>query len=254
MEKLTSTIEKPVYAAANASGITEVVGAVSAVASIASDIYEAVNGAIVMGLSKAWIITSIRRPSSTLPDSSDTNVFSSSTPKKVESRTFDEDLDRADRTKMWSMQLDEFFMPLSQTYTIRAKKRLNVSSLVDGVDIIQQTRKEMKTIDCSLRISLREDQPNLQIVKAQNEIAKLGEVLTALYDSDKIFKIDNATINDTFGVVDVFMTDYKFAPSAGKSTFVFEFTLTQVILNENTLTFDLNQISQDEPARTRLNP
>ena len=59
------------------------------------------------------------------------------------------ELDRYDYTKLYSLQIGDYFMPMSQTFSVKARKRLNVSALVDGPDIIQQTRKEAKTINCT---------------------------------------------------------------------------------------------------------
>lgn len=182
--------------------------------------------------------------------------------------TKQESLDRYDPTKMYSLKIGDFFMPLSQSFTLRAKKRLNISSLVDGVDIIQQTRKEAKTIDCVLRLTLRNNQPNLTITdsvtgKAEETfnrsyinlaggleytdedvvtISQPEAILTAftrflsdIYERDKVVKIQNDVINKTFGVEYAIMSEYKFLPKHGAGTFTFEFTLVEVDFNANVL-------------------
>lgn len=182
--------------------------------------------------------------------------------------TKQESLDRYDPTKMYSLKIDDFFMPLSQSFTLRAKKRLNISSLVDGVDIIQQTRKEAKTIDCVLRLTLRENQPNLTITdsitgKAEEVftrsytntaggfestdegvvttshpkyiLAAFTRFLSNIYEADKVVKIENDVINKTFGVEYAIMSEYKFLPKHGSGTFTFEFTLVEVDFNANVL-------------------
>jgi plasmid replication initiation protein len=133
-------------------------------------------------------------------------------------------------------------MPLSQTYSVRATKKLNISSLVDGIDIIQQTRKEAKTVDCTLKISVNGDQKNLQLVNENNKIKQLAEFLSELYEKDVVFNVDNETINDTLGVSWVIMSSYRFMPRAGSKLFTFEFSLTEVKFGDNVLTFDENQI------------
>lgn len=182
--------------------------------------------------------------------------------------TKQESFDRYDPTKMYSLKIGDFFMPLSQSFTLRAKKRLNISSLVDGVDIIQQTRKEAKTIDCVLRLTLRDNQPNLTIT--DNITGKAEEVFTRsytnlaggfestdegvvttshpkyiltaftrflsdIYEEDKVVKIQNDVINKTLGVEYAIMSEYKFLPKHGAGTFTFEFTLVEVDFNANVL-------------------
>lgn len=162
-------------------------------------------------------------------------------------------------------------MPLSQTFSLRAKKRLNVSSLVDGVDIIQQTRKEAKTIDCTLRLTLRNNQPNLQIMKTTEsggfsiegvsnavvnsvsaKVVELAQFLREFYDDDAVLRIRNKMINETFGVDYVFISEYKFTPKVGMGTFTFEFSLTEVKYGENVLTFNLREIDADAGNRTQI--
>lgn len=169
--------------------------------------------------------------------------------------TEQESLDRYDPTKMYSLKIGDFFMPLSQSFTLRAKKRLNISSLVDGVDIIQQTRKEAKTIDCVLRLTLRGNQPNLTITDSvmgnavdnlndgtvttslpQYILAALTRFLSTVYETDKVVKIENDVINKTLGVEYAIMSEYKFLPKHGAGTFTFEFTLVEVDFNANVLT------------------
>lgn len=165
--------------------------------------------------------------------------------------TEQESLNRYDPTKMYSLKIGDFFMPLSQSFTLRAKKRLNISSLVDGVDIIQQTRKEAKTIDCVLRLTLRDNQPNLMIddtisryspvnesVVISNPAAILGafsSFLSMVYERDEVVEIQNDVINKTFGVEYAIMSEYKFLPKHGAGTFTFEFTLVEVDFNANVL-------------------
>lgn len=174
--------------------------------------------------------------------------------ERIESAT--PQVDRFDTKKLWSIQIGDYFLPLSQNYTLRAKKRLNVASLVDGIDIIQQTRKEAKTIDCSLRLTLRDNQPNLELVKAPNvsqnvaldtneaykAMRTFGDFLREFYESDAIFAINNSTINNTFGVSYVFISEYTFRPLVGKGTFQFDFALTEVAFGDDILTFDINEI------------
>lgn len=159
-----------------------------------------------------------------------------------------------DSTKLWSLQIDDYFMPLSQTFTLRAKKKLNVSSLVDGIDIIQQTRKQAKTIDCTLRLAIREDrQMNLQLRDASTlQVASLSSFLQDAYETNQVIKVSNQTINDVFGVVYAIMTEYKFTPRAGYGTYLFEFSLTEVKYGENVLTFNLREVDADAGTRQQI--
>lgn len=220
-----------------------------------TDVINVAQNAVLLTLSKKWIGIGMLNPAETEKinvDPKKANVWQSKPYNGVhEARTPFHN--RFDYTKLWSLQLGEYFMPLSQTFTLRAKKRLNVSSLVDGIDIIQQTRKEAKTIDCTLRISLNTNndrQTNLKIVNAQYEVQQLAQFLSDLYESDAVFKIDNETVNDTFGVTNVIMTEYKFLPKTGSGTYTFEFSLMEVKEGDNVLTFDLRQIRDAEQTQT----
>lgn len=175
-------------------------------------------------------------------------------------------IDRYDYTQLWSLQLGDYFMPVSQTFSLRAKKRLNVSSLVDGIDIIQQTRKEAKTVDCTLRLTLRNNQPNLMIARntravdgevwtygfdeyveteVQESINNLASFLSEFYENDGVFIIKNKMINETFGINYVFISEYQFLPKVGMGTFEFKFSLTEVQYGDDVLTFDVREINGD---------
>lgn len=152
-------------------------------------------------------------------------------------------IDRYDYNKLWSLQIGDYFMPLSQEFTLRAKKRLNVASLVDGIDIIQQTRKEAKTIDCTMRFTLRNDQPNLSIVtdggEAEDAMTTFAKFLRQFYENDAVLEIKNSTINNVFDVSHVIISEYKFTPRKGAMTFQFDFSLTEVIYGDDVLTLDV---------------
>lgn len=240
---------------------------------------DVMTNALTLTLAATWLGISAVKPASTAKGGwSDlvSNVKGLLAPRtSVQSNTYD--IDRYDTRKLWSVRIGDYFMPLSQTFTLRAKKRLNVSSLVDGIDIIQQTRKEAKTIDCSLRLTLRNNQPNLEIVKdgsqyvepifnvenlsqaqtidtlkfdvsseqnaeAYKAMDTFGEFLQKFYEEDAIFEINNSTINDTFGVKYVFISEYTFRPRASAGTFQFDFSLTEVSFGDDVLTFDVREI------------
>lgn len=158
-------------------------------------------------------------------------------------------IDRYDYTKLWSLQIGDYFMPLSQEFTLRAKKKLNVSSLVDGIDIIQQTRKDAKTIDCSMRFTLRDNNPNLTVVEfgrvtneAKEAMNTFAKFLQEFYENDAVLEIKNETINNVFGVRHVIISEYKFTPRKGSKSFQFDFSLTEVIYGNDVLTFDVREM------------
>ena len=155
-----------------------------------------------------------------------------------------------DYTKLYSLQIGDYFMPMSQTFSVKARKRLNVSALVDGPDIIQQTRKEAKTINCTLRLTLRNNQPNLQIMErleneAEAKIAELSKFLNEFYEKDQILRIRNQKINETHGIEYAIITEYTDTPRVGMGTYQFEFTLTEVKYGENVVTFNLREVDSD---------
>ena len=91
----------------------------------------------------------------------------------------------------------------------------------------------------------------LQIVNAQNDVLQLAQFLDDLYESDAVFAIDNETINNTFHVTHVIMSEYKFAPRAGMGTYTFEFSLTEVKFKDNVLTFDLKEVRPEQKAEQK---
>lgn len=239
--------------------------------------------ALTLTLANTWLGISAANPASTAKGGWGDIISNLSRVKgrnaiqdDIQANTYN--IDRYDTRKLWSVRIGDYFMPLSQTFMLRAKKRLNVSSLVDGIDIIQQTRKEAKTIDCSLRLTLRNNQPNLEIVKegsryveptfsvenlsqaqsidtlnvfavsseqnaeAYKAMDTFGEFLQKFYEEDAIFEINNSTINDTFGVKYVFISEYTFRPRASAGTFQFDFSLTEVSFGDDVLTFDVREI------------
>lgn len=223
-----------------------------AVSGAISDTAQAATNAIVLGLSTKWLAISAI--------------------KSVKNKANSIEAKRYDRENLFSLQLGDYYMPLSQTFNLRAKKRLNVCSLVDGVDIIQQTRHEAKMIDCSLRITLRKNQPNLEIVSEAQRLSTFkgylpslssavytgeeddfdtdlirsletfAQFLSDLYEDDAVFAIDNQVINDVFGVQYAMISEYNFRPQVSRSTFQFDFTLTEVKITSDTLTVDKTQM------------
>lgn len=258
LQNAVSSATEGVEAKYTNSGFNRAIGTVS---ETATDVYNVASNAIVLSLAKKWIGIGMVQLASTEGREQAKSVWTNAKSSvqnllnmQGTSRSPDDDptfdtsgpvINRQDFTKLWALQLDKYFMPLSQTFTLRAKKRLNISSLVDGVDIIQQTRKEAKTIDCSLRISLKENQTNLQIVDARNDVQRLSQFINELYESDMIFAVSNDMINNTFGVNYVIMTEYKFLPRTGMGTYTFEFSLTEVLFGEHMLTLDMSQIKPE---------
>lgn len=199
---------------------------------------------VTLALSKAWIGISTVAPARTNDDA----LFSLPSWVKTEK------IDRYDSTKLYSLQIGDYFMPVSQTFDLSASKKLNFSDLVDGPTIIQQTRKQSKTINCTLRLTLRDNQPNLSIVQAEraqeaeNAMFMLAQFLQEFYEQDTVLAISNQTINEVFGVSHVMITDYKFTPRTGMGTFMFEFKLTEVLYGENVVTFNLTTLDADLPS------
>lgn len=221
------------------------------------DVRSIPGNAVVLGMAKAWIAMGVLQKANTAIDSikNAKAVYNSKfNPAKDASGNPRIDtsplIDRYDTDQMWGMKLGEYFLPLSQTYTAVAQKKVNVSSLVDGIDIIQQTRKSAKTIDCSLKISVNPSSTNLQFMQKEERLEQvkyLAEFLADLYETDAVFAVDNETLNETFGIDFVLMTKYKFTPKAGSRVYLFEFSLMEVKYGENVLTFDENQLQESEP-------
>lgn len=229
--------------------------ALNTVASSARGAYDIAADAVLLTLSKAWIGISATRPAKTNDDkaysvpswlqsastSPEVATISASTPT----------LDRFDYTKLWSLRLEDYFMPLSQTFDLKAKKRLNVSSLVDGIDIIQQTRKESKTLNVRLRLTLRPGQSNLHIVNVENEMQTLSDVLSDLYESDQIFSVNGDMINNTCGVTHVIMEEYELTMRTGMM-YNLNMKLREVIYADNVVTFNLREIDSEVGTRRQL--
>lgn len=228
------------------------------------EVYNATTDAVVLSLAKSWLAIGVNKPATTskpVADPATTATLNQTNGQKITAEM--PNIDRYDYKRLWSVRIEDYFMPLSQTFSLRAKKRLNVSSLVDGIDIIQQTHKEAKTIECSLRLTLRDNQPNLEIQQfdkdslvdnrpanqtgvvatgAKAAIETFSKFLQDFYENDRVFEIKNEMINETFGVNHVIITDYRFLPRTGSGTFTFEFSLTEVIYGDNVLTFDAREL------------
>lgn len=210
-------------------------------------VYGAMTEPILVALSDKWIAISTFKPATTENEfgiTGDVNAWSPRARSNAPAAST-ADIDRFDYDKLWSVQLEDYFLPLSQTFSLKAKKKLNISSLVDGPDVIQQTRKQAKQISCSMRISLREEQSNLQIVDAQNKVIELATFLQAFYETDAVMEIKNRMINETFGVKYAIMSDYEFAPRAGMNTYMFNFILTEVLYGANVITFNVREMGGD---------
>lgn len=215
------------------------------------------SNAVVLSLDYSWLALGLVKPAST-SGTGWKDLIGTYTPIESQAKTDDKvsvkspsnSIDRYDYTKLWSLKLGDYYMPLSQTFSLRARKRLNVSSIVDGIDIIQQTRKEAKTIDCTLRIALRDEVwDNLEVQKTtetdsvESGLAVFAKFLQEFYENDAVFMVRNKMINETFGVQYVFISEYLFTPTVGKGTFQFNFSLTEVKYGDDVLTFDVNEIT-----------
>lgn len=240
----------------NDPGVKLVNNTIDNVVTDVKDVFQIANNAIVFTLSTAWMGISFFKPATTKTSLSERqseiayeaqkNIYRSRSdaPEAKSPR-----IDRFDTTKMYGVKLGDYYLPVSQTYTLQASKNTNVSSLVDGIDIIQQIRKEAKTIDCSIKISLNEKQTNLQLMDAQKQITFLNHLLTDLYETDSVFMVDNEMLNNTFGLEYVFMSKYRFIPKLGSRVYTFEFSLIEVKYGENVLTFDDTQIQTTANTR-----
>lgn len=224
------------------------------VSNTAADVTGMVSSTVLVSLAKAWIGIGMIKPATTNGEgmfpTPDWVKKQGQAPNTAPAET--KQVDRFDYTGLWSLQVGEWFMPLSQTFTLRASKNLNISSLVDGIDIIQQVRHEAKMIDCSLRITVRENQNQLKIVDASDKVIALAKFLQEFYDKDAVLEIKNEMINNTFGVTHAFMTEYRFAPREGSMTYTFDFTLTEVVYGENVLTFDLRGLDSAESGNNQI--
>ena len=266
--------------------VTEILGKLTghyeAVSKGVNEVVQAASDTVTLALDSKWIGLST---ASIFKKKGDREVMDNSTISRSneaysqkKAYTESSKLDRYDSTKMYSLRIGDYFMPMSQSFTLRAKKRLNISSLVDGVDIIQQTRKEAKTIDCTLRLTLRDNQPNLEIVKTQKQVydgyaaakyndnwsdekywnpeseivaqSKPKEILDTLtaflsdvYDKDLVVELRNDVITKTFGVTHGIISEYKFTPRHGSGTFIFEFTIVEVDYESNVLEVTKNEIA-----------
>jgi len=252
---VTSDTQQAIDQVRTTLGVDTISRVASETTGVVSDAIAAAGRAVLLTLSTAWIGIGLINPARTNKQDLLAQTVANDTALKTKQLTQSSDLnsytqllDRYDTSKMWGVKFGDYFMPLSQTYSLSASKKLNISSLVDGIDIIQQTRKEAKTIECTLKISINENQDTLQIMKgeegATSQLSHLHVMLADLYEQDTVFKIDNETIKKTFGVEYAIMTRYKFLPRAGSNIYIFEFSLMEVKFGDNVLTFDESQIQE----------
>lgn len=246
LKGVQSTTEQAVQSVTAMKNVKSTIDSVARFSSVAQDMYALAGKTVLLSLSKAWLGVGLIKPARTEKISTDSTASKHAPTAAFSERAETPEIDRFDTSKMWSIRFGDYFMPLSQTYAVRASKKLNVSSLVDGIDIIQQTRKEAKSVDCTLKISVNTEHKNLNLASEDGKIKQLAEFLSELYEDDVVFNVDNETINDTLGIEWVIMSSFKFIPRAGQRTFTFEFSLTEVKFGDNVLTFDERQIQDPQ--------
>ena len=257
MGKLQKGFESTTVKVENVYHQNKVVHGVSNVIGTARDLYNIGSSGALLVLSKAWIGIGLLNPSKTLRENETPNMDTWAKDHPADSNLVSNTqtgLNRFKYDELYSLQLGDYFLPMSQTFNLAAKKRFNTSHLVDGIDIIQQTRKEAKTIQCSMRISLRENQNNLKIVRGyeaggyvdgHDKLVELSEFLQELYETDAVFEVSNDMINNTFKMQHAMISEYKFSPRVGMGTYMFDFALTEVLYGDNVLTFNLREIDAD---------
>lgn len=93
------------------------------------DARDAIRNTTVLALSKAWIGISRLAPAQTNREQQQQDIRNIPFVRKEQTvngieRRSGAELDRYDYTKLYSLQIGDYFMPMSQTFSVKARKRL----------------------------------------------------------------------------------------------------------------------------------
>lgn len=245
-----------------------VINNIEATTDFVHDVVNEAGNTLVLSLAKTWVAISPFKPATTREDGADflqalgLKRFKNTSVGFANGDEASTRIQSIDESKLYYMKLGEYVMPISQTFTLKAKKNINVSSLVDGIDIIQQVRSEAKTINCVLKLALNESQLGIADISAHelgqraplqfykrkygDDIQMLNNVLTDLYDSNAVFMINNSYINEMFNVEHVIMTEYEFKPRVSSNIYEFDFSLMEVEYGANVMTLDLGEVKDGQ--------
>lgn len=207
--------------------------------------------ALILALSTAWIglgpAAMVKRDLESLKGNAIGRKGLLNNPSRTEALA----LDRQDFKQPSYLRLGDTVLPPTQTYELRGGVETNSSQLIDGIDVIQLTRKKAKTIDCEIKFvfSPRETDDTFSIRGKLDEIRDFATVIRELADSLAVFEVANERINSNFGVTYAIMTEYRFRENAGSNICVFNFTLVEVAFGANVLTLDARTTS-DSTRRT----
>lgn len=178
-------------------------------------------------------------------------------------------INRQDTEYEFVFRCGDYFLPISFDYSVRAQKTVARSQLVDGAEILQQTFKQPKIVNVSIRlerdltrIDTYSQASTMSFINAQVEgietndrvlydVMGLGAALDDLYENNDIFRIEHKTLNNDLNMDWVYMEDYEFSTTPGSTIIDIRMTLREVDMNENTIAFIETTIISDSSAGRR---
>ena len=131
-------------------------------------------------------------------------------------------LGRYDPNQDYYFKCGDYFLPLSFTYSVNAKKHTASSQLVDGPVIFERVYKEPKIISVNIQVQTKQ----------------LSSMFNDLFENQDVFRIVNTFINQNLHVNYVYMSEYDVSPQAGSLLTEIRMQLIEVDVTSNVISED----------------
>lgn len=161
-------------------------------------------------------------------------------------------LGRYDPNQDYYFKCGDYFLPLSFTYSVNAKKHTASSQLVDGPVIFERVYKEPKIISVNIRVQTKQLSPATSNLFAayestvndtegdpyKLELENLSSMFNDLFENQDVFRIVNTFINQNLHVNYVYMSEYDVSPQAGSLLTEIRMQLIEVDVTSNVISED----------------
>ena len=161
-------------------------------------------------------------------------------------------LGRYDPNQDYYFKCGDYFLPLSFTYSVNAKKHTASSQLVDGPVIFERVYKEPKIISVNIQVQTKQLSPATSNLFAayestvndtegdpyKLELENLSSMFNDLFENQDVFRIVNTFINQNLHVNYVYMSEYDVSPQAGSLLTEIRMQLIEVDVTSNVISED----------------
>lgn len=161
-------------------------------------------------------------------------------------------LGRYDPNQDYYFKCGDYFLPLSFTYSVKAKKHTASSQLVDGPVIFERVYKEPKIISVNIQVQTKQLSPATSNLFAayestvndtegdpyKLELENLSSMFNDLFENQDVFRIVNTFINQNLHVNYVYMSEYDVSPQAGSLLTEIRMQLIEVDVTSNVISED----------------